>query len=95
MSERRFPFSKTALRGSLEVFDLTHPAGQWVPSGENLGHQISKSPQALVAAKIVRFDRLESRFPLRRLFPTRSIFDQTGIEPRSFVVTSRARSCRC
>jgi hypothetical protein len=31
---------QTALRGSLEVFDLAHPAGQWVPSGENLGHQI-------------------------------------------------------
>jgi hypothetical protein len=29
----------TALRGSLEVVDLAHPAGQWVPSGENLGHQ--------------------------------------------------------
>jgi hypothetical protein len=28
-----------ALRGSLEVFDLTHPAGQWVPSRENLVHQ--------------------------------------------------------
>ncbi len=24
---------------SLEVVDLAHPAGQWVPSGENLGHQ--------------------------------------------------------
>ena len=30
----------TALRGSLEVFDLAHPAGQWVPSGENLGHHL-------------------------------------------------------
>ena len=28
------------LRGSLEVFDLAHPAGQWVPSGTNLGHQL-------------------------------------------------------
>jgi hypothetical protein len=27
------------LGGSLEVFDLAHPAGQWVPSRENLGHQ--------------------------------------------------------
>jgi hypothetical protein len=44
MSERRFPFSKTGLRGSLEVFDLPHPAGQWVPSGENLGHQPSLYP---------------------------------------------------
>jgi hypothetical protein len=25
------------LGGSLEVFDLAHPARQWVPSGENLG----------------------------------------------------------
>jgi hypothetical protein len=32
--------SQTALRGSLEVLDLAHPAGQWVPSGENLGHQL-------------------------------------------------------
>jgi len=30
----------TASRSSLEVFDLTHPAGQWVPSGKNLGHQL-------------------------------------------------------
>jgi hypothetical protein len=30
-ADRRF--SKT-LRGSLEVFDLAHPAGQWVPSGK-------------------------------------------------------------
>ena len=28
------------LCGPLEVFDLRHPAGQWVPSGENLGHQL-------------------------------------------------------
>lgn len=27
---------------SLEVFDSPHPAGQWVPSGENLGHQHCK-----------------------------------------------------
>ena len=31
---------ETALRGSLEVFDLPHPAGQWVPSGINLGHHL-------------------------------------------------------
>ena len=31
-------YRQIALRGSLEVFDLAHPAGQWVPSGENLGH---------------------------------------------------------
>jgi hypothetical protein len=37
-----FHLEQTALRGSLEVFDLAHPAGQWVPSGENLG-TISKS----------------------------------------------------
>jgi hypothetical protein len=30
---------RQTLRGFLEVFDLPHPAGQWVPSGENLGHQ--------------------------------------------------------
>jgi hypothetical protein len=30
-----------ALRGCLEIFDLPHPAGQWVPSGENLGHHPS------------------------------------------------------
>jgi hypothetical protein len=35
-----------ALRGSLEVFDLAHPAGQWVPSGENLGHNPLTSPRA-------------------------------------------------
>jgi hypothetical protein len=32
---------QTALRGSLEVLDLAHPAGQWVPSGTNLGHHPS------------------------------------------------------
>ena len=37
--EAYFPL-QTALRGSLEVFDLTHPAGQWVPSVENLGHHL-------------------------------------------------------
>jgi hypothetical protein len=31
-----------ALRGSLEVFDLAHPAGQWVLSGENLGHHFAR-----------------------------------------------------
>jgi hypothetical protein len=30
------------LGGSLEVFDLAHPAGQWVPSGE-IWATISKS----------------------------------------------------
>jgi hypothetical protein len=30
--------SKPPLRGFLEALDLAHPAGQWVPSGENLGH---------------------------------------------------------
>ena len=38
MVERRISVWQTALRGPLEVFDLPHPAGQWVPSGENLGH---------------------------------------------------------
>src|SRR4029453_11405944 len=28
------------LGGSLEVFDLAHPARQWVPCGENLGHHL-------------------------------------------------------
>ena len=39
MVEKPIDVQQTALRGSLEVFDLAHPAGQWVPSGENLGHQ--------------------------------------------------------
>jgi hypothetical protein len=38
--EADFRLEQTALRGSLEVFDLAHPAGQWVPSGENLGHHL-------------------------------------------------------
>jgi hypothetical protein len=41
---------QTALRGSLEVFDLAHPARQWVPSGTILGHHpfisIADRPQA-------------------------------------------------
>jgi hypothetical protein len=41
MSERRISGYQTALRGSLEVFNLAHPAGQWVPSGENQGHHPS------------------------------------------------------
>jgi hypothetical protein len=40
VADRRNPVEQTALRGSLEVFDLAHPAGQWVPSGENLGHHL-------------------------------------------------------
>ena len=34
MTERRFRFSKIALRGPLEVFDLPHPAGQCKIAGE-------------------------------------------------------------
>jgi hypothetical protein len=34
-------FSRSALRRSLEVFDLAHPAGQWVPTDENLVHHPS------------------------------------------------------
>jgi hypothetical protein len=34
------------LGGSLEVFDLAHPASQWVPSGTNLGHQPSLALRA-------------------------------------------------
>jgi hypothetical protein len=41
--EADFRLEQTALRGPLEVFDLAHPAGQWVPSGENLGHHPAKS----------------------------------------------------
>ena len=37
---------QTALRGSLEVFDLAQPAGQWVPSGPNLGHHPSLALRA-------------------------------------------------
>jgi hypothetical protein len=29
-----------ASRGSLETLDLAHPARQWVPTGENLGHPL-------------------------------------------------------
>jgi hypothetical protein len=50
------------LGGSLKVFDLAHPAGQWVPSGENLGHHISQSPQTHAGAKVKRFDRLKFIF---------------------------------
>ena len=32
--------SQIALRGSLEFLDLPHPADQWVPFGENLGHHL-------------------------------------------------------
>ena len=39
MFERRISVRQTALRGSLEVFDSAHPAGQWVPSGQNLVRQ--------------------------------------------------------
>jgi hypothetical protein len=39
--ERRVSVYQTALRSSLEILDLAHPAGQWVPSGTNLGHQPS------------------------------------------------------
>ena len=46
------------LRGSLEILDLPHPAGQWVPSGTNLGHlpgcadRVSSedNPETLMAA---------------------------------------------
>jgi hypothetical protein len=47
MSESLISVYETALRGSLEVFYLAHPAGQWVPSGENLGHH----PSLMNAAK--------------------------------------------
>ena len=50
--EADFRLAKPALSGSLEVFDLAHPAGQWVPSGTNLGHQISKFPQTHAAARL-------------------------------------------
>jgi hypothetical protein len=39
MAEMLIGVYQIALRGPLEVFDLPHPAGQWVPSGEILGHQ--------------------------------------------------------
>jgi hypothetical protein len=51
MSERRISGYQTALRGSLEVFNLAHPAGQWVPSGENQGHHL----------QVVASERLKSR----------------------------------
>ena len=38
------------LGGPLEVFDLPHPAGQWVPSGTNLGHQFSSAILAILIA---------------------------------------------
>jgi hypothetical protein len=62
MVERRISVYQTALRDSLEVFDLTHPVGQRVPSGTNLGHQIFQSPQTHAEAKVKRFDRLKSIF---------------------------------
>ena len=37
--EERISVQQTALCGFLEVFDFADPAGQWVPSGTNLGHQ--------------------------------------------------------
>jgi hypothetical protein len=39
LAKMRLPTYRTGLRGSLESLDLDHPARQWVPSGENLGHQ--------------------------------------------------------
>jgi hypothetical protein len=45
----------------LEVFDLPHPAGQWVPSGTNLGHQfqvvdskrLKSQPTSLIEPPVV------------------------------------------
>src|SRR5262245_26184358 len=38
---------RTALRSLLGVFDLAHPIGQWVPSGENLGHHLELALRAI------------------------------------------------
>ena len=48
----------TALRSSLEVVDLAHPAGQWVTSGENLGHHL----------QVIDFKRL-NRNPTPQIAP--------------------------
>ncbi len=44
---------------SPEALDLPQPARHWVPSGTNLGHQISVSQQVTVSAKVRRFDLLK------------------------------------
>jgi len=50
------------LRDSSEAVDGAQPTDEWVPSEENLGHQILKSPQTHAGAKVKRFDRLKFVF---------------------------------
>jgi hypothetical protein len=57
-----------ALRGSPEVFDSTHPAGQWVPSGENLGHHPSLAFGELRLGRPSEGCRAEAAQPRRRTF---------------------------
>jgi hypothetical protein len=44
------------LRCDREPLGLPEPTGHAVPSGENLGHHISNSPQVIERAKFARFD---------------------------------------
>ena len=66
ISERRISVWQTALRGSLEVSDLTHPAGQWVPSGENLVHQLQVVDSERLKSPTHSVDRTAVHFVVER-----------------------------
>ena len=68
--------------GDAKSFYAMQPAGEAVPTGTFLVHQISDSSQVIERAKVVRFDR--SRYGSRQLvdFKRSLVWNQIGIEPR-------------
>jgi hypothetical protein len=69
-----------ALRGSLEVFDLAHPAGQWVPSGTNLGHHLQVVDSKRLKSPTHFTDRTAG---CKRLHSAAVSLNQTGRKTKS------------
>jgi len=93
--EADFRFSNP-LRGSLEVFDLAHPAGQWVPSGENLGHHLQvvdskrlKSPTHSIRSNRCDFVWLLGRVRCTAVFRlTKKHASRIGMDMREYDVAA-------
>jgi hypothetical protein len=71
--------SKPPLRDFPEAIDLAHPAGQWVPSGENLGHH----PQFVDSKQLNSGTHTVNRTTLQLYVPV------VGIRTHGFAVSWR------
>jgi hypothetical protein len=85
-------FIRRSLCGSLKTLDLAHPARQWVPTGENLGHQLPHFIRSLADLTALRHAATRLRLGASGHDPGQPRSDATASLVRSLADLFRAQA---